>query len=772
MLSAFRTNSLSIALSFAALSGYGGWLSLPETTSIQSIYDRYIAREESRPRIFEEGIAIRLNREAPPVAALEEALRDQPWSSIERTPGMGVPATPLQPQAVLATQMAIRIIADNGRYSQPIHTPSATIPPSYSAPIITTPIAAPVVLPQNRLRAEAPVNRRGVSYVAGVAGMSASTAGQPRRLENLNPQSTVGDATPIVQPTKVISLSKLGLTRDQVFASLFVPMAKTTSPKVAAPSTAGTSYASGGRAVMKPQSLAANDTSVGDATTESVASRAMGMMAPAGRQIMIRGLIELSGGLALTHAKDRIAVLRESRGQFVESGAVWIREARYEIFVESMEGQLVAEMRSPQGEVIGRGQIALGSIITNATTKNLDGVTLRVLPVTTGIAGRVQSAYSTGSTSKGLQGARVEFLGTPSVAKTVSGGHFEEAKFAEGSRVMASLQARDYWPTLSFLTTGHEPAIPLFSKKMMQAFVSLTSKDEAAADLAMKTKGVIWGRVTRAGQTVANAEVDIITQDSGEPVYFNDLMIPESSLKKTGSNGIFAVPSVGTGLQALQVRIGKRTSDPVFVQTDVRTVASLELDVMKASDVEARAFDAFRPDWPLNVEVSPFGHVKARKMLVQGEAGSVVKLANLGQPSILDINGGADYVSTRIIQNPETRSLFMPMVQRTWFDRIVGSIRYNMPAGTGNVLGFIQGARFRVSMDADALTPNAKVIYFGSNGEVSTNPYGDAGGGFILLGVRDGLQTILIEADGSDRVFAATVLVQDGVVASLSHWLR
>jgi len=210
----------------------------------------------------------------------------------------------------------------------------------------------------------------------------------------------------------------------------------------------------------------------------------------------------------------------------------------------------------------------------------------------------------------------------------------------------------------------------------------------------------------------------------------------------------------------------------VYVQTDIQSVASLELDVLKASEIPARAFDAFRTETPVRVEVRPMGHVKTRKVIVEGDAGAVVKLANMGLPSILEVEGGSEYLSTRMIQNPDTRHLYLPMVQRSWFDRVIGHLKFNNPAQTGNIIGFIQGSRFRVSMDAQSLSRHAKIVYFDSRGELTEKEYGEPGGGFILFGVNNGLQTVIVESDGTDRIFAATTLVEDGYVASLSHWLR
>lgn len=830
-------NSVSVVMTASALGLFGAWIAIPESSTLDGLYERYLAKEELKPRVFENGIAVRLNREAPPVAALEEALREQPWTTIERNPSAVVAAIALQAgtsQVAQASEaMALRILASNRQLwdriakfqnkpqdkyrgiaqesaiPQPagaVGVPLAYPPrmPNVLPNVLTTPIAPPV-------RVAKPSNlREGVSYTQASVDRASSdqvlSSKSNRRLEQLAVQ-------PIETPSsKTISLSKTGVTRDQLLAALFLPFsesnpqgggAKAVSRNIFQPSplkpaarNAGTNVARRAEAArVKPepsfmdgQTQGPRELTVSEA--REIAARASGALAPVGHQIMIRGPLELSGGLALTHARDRIAVVRESRGQFIESGSVWIREARYEIFVESMEGHLVAEVRSPQGEVIGRGQIALSNLETSDQRKTLEGVVLKVQPVATGIAGRVQSAYASSSTgtssgarsvSRGIAGAKVEFLQTPSETHTVSGGLFEESKFAEGSRVIASVSAKDHWPTLANLTTGVEPVVPVFSKKMMEAFVSLSAPANISArelDEIKEAKGVVWGRVTRGSNPVAGATVEVLTEGIGEPVYFNDLMLPDPTMKATGPSGLFALPAASPGLHAMQVHLGKRLSDPVYVQAEAQSVVALELDVLKASEVEGRVYEAFRPERSIEAELRVMGHVKSRRMKIAANSNdansgsSLVKLAHLGMPSILDIAAGAEYLAVRVIQNPETRYLDVPLVTRGWYDAIIARLRYNSLPSTGNVIGFIQGLRYRVMVEEDSLSERAKVVYFDDRGEMISQEYGVPGGGFMLLGLKDGLRTVLIEAEGSGRVYAVTVLVQEGVPAMISHWLR
>lgn len=817
-------NSVSVLMTASALGLFGVWTAIPHDSSLDGLYERYLAKEEVKPRVFESGIAVRLNREAPPVAALEEALREQPWTTIEKNPSIGIPAIALQvgtPQVARSSEaIAKRILASNKLMWDRIETHNSLIHQTSVFPLGTSPIVetAPIAPPVRISKPSSSV-REGVAHVSQSVPWTAPASSGATTSTSLRPRKPLEALTALSERSpKTISLSKTGLTRDQLLAALFIPFSNSHggSPEnstnifqpnlprrlasKASVSIAGRRTSVGGTTIATIASAASNagshssfveSKSERDLTVSEVreiAARSSAAAAPAGRQIIIRGPLELAGGLALTHARDRIAVVRESRGQFIESGAVWIREARYEIFVESMEGHLVAEVRSPQGEVVGRGQISLSSLESSDQKKTLDGVVLRVQPVATGITGRVQSAYSSSSTgtssgarsvSRGISGVKVEFQQTPHETRTVSGGIFEESRFTEGSRVMASIEAKDHWPTIASLTTGGEPVVPIFSTKMMEAFVSLTAPTDmktSQLDELRETKGVVWGRIVRGSKPVSGASVEVLTEGIGEPVYFNDLMLPDPSLKSTGASGLFAIPAAAEGLHAIQVYIGKRLSDPVYLQAKAKSVVALELDVLKASEIESRVYEAFRPEKNISAELRIMGHIKARRMNLDAEnAGgrdSIVKFAHLGAPTIVDVAAGSEYLAVRVVQNPETRYFDVPLVSRAWYDRVVARMRYNSPSTTGNVIGFIQGIRYRVMVEEESLSGPAKVVYFDDRGELISQEYGVPGGGFILLGLKDGMRTVLIEAEGSNRVYAVTVLVQEGVPALISHWLR
>ncbi|MBL7686888.1 MAG: hypothetical protein JNJ49_02565 [Bdellovibrionaceae bacterium] len=716
---------LSWAISAVAIGFYGAYLAMPTESSFEAIYTRYLAKEEPRARVFEEGVKLRFDREAPPIAALEEALRDQPWATIERSPGLSVKATELKAETQSVEKLAGRIIADNQRVWAEIRA------------------ARPVVAP-------AVIEHRQALSTAALSSVRALPAAPTERFVN---------------PPVVISAAKLGMTRDQILASLFMPIANQKNVNWNQPSARTAERAI---AQTPPRPVAVSPTE--SPLTMGLTDGPVGRVAPQGRQILVRGPIEFSGGLAVTHAGDRLVVQREAEGRSAEAGSVSLRDAHYEIYVESLDGLLVAELRAPHGEIVGRGHFELSKIQVTPDQRRVDGVLLKVTPVVTGVAGRVRSAYATGPMDHGIRGARIAVPQTAIKTQSQGGGFFEEHRLAEGSRVVARVNAKEHRPTIATLLTGKESIVPMYSDKMISAFEGLTREQVVA------NQGLIWGRVVRNGSPVPGARVEVLTEGAMKPIYFSELMLPDKSTTMTASNGLFAIPIVEGQVHAIQIVSGEKYSEPVFAVVDAGAVAPLELDLAMRSVYSARAFDAFRTEWPLAVDVRPTGHAKNRTIRLLREATAErphrVGLTHLGHPVSLDVEAGPEYLRTRVIQNPDTRYLIMPMVQKAWFDRLVGRVRYNAAMSDGAAIGFIQGARFKVEVAAESLGADARIIYFDSRGEILEQPYGEAGGGFVILGLKSGMQTIVVKADGSDQVFASTLMIEHDTVATVNHWLR
>jgi hypothetical protein len=762
---------------------------------VEEVYQAVMPTARQTERVISEGIVLKLDREAPPVVALEEALREDPWTQIDSPVGFEVPTTAL-------------------RVSSTSHAPSQVVGGArLSSQELGLRIAREIQRDNERLAAHRQtleqsqtLKQRQIEAVDSPSAGIASTPTSPKvrivpqavASAQLEARPTAKLADSSAAPSIVISASQVGLSRDQILAAFLSPIlqsesvqsetvaanrrevaaprvqaAKMDSPRPATTDPRVTAILENARAARHPQ-----DSEITTAST-SVTNPSV---APVHRQVMVSGSLEFAEGLALTHPADSLVVLREDRGRLHEAGVVWVKEARYEIFLESLQGHLVAELRTPQGTVVGRGRVNLTSVVNRleelhrdrAENKRVDGVALRLAPTAPGVFGQAQSAYTVGAHQQALKSGRVVAQGTNLGTRTQANGQFRDPRFADGSRPLLEARAQEHLPTQALASVGTNTQLTLIPQKMAATIRELVADQVTPQDTtpqAMAEMGMIWGRVRRRGEGVAGARVEPMSSVSAV-VYFNDLLIPDPTLEQTSANGWFVIPYARQGGHVLHVNLGTRWSDPVVVGVRPGSVAQVEAEITRGSEVFVRGLDAFRPDWPLHVEVRPMLHRRGRRVTVDRTQESTLRVAHANQDIALDLDAGPEYIRTRMILDPERRDLNMPMLPRGWLEKIRSQVKHNGAPAEGVVVGFFQGQRFQLKISEAWRTENTRVVYFDSRGEVTAAPYGEPGGGFVVFGVQEGVHNIVVGLEGSDRVFATTAWVESSTPMVINHWLR
>lgn len=793
-LPAFARSGVKSAMILTGFLAYaGGPQIFGEGFDVEEVYQAVIPTTRQTERVISEGIVLKLDREAPPVVALEEALREDPWTQIDSPVGFEVPTTALRVSSTgnapgpvvggvrlsseeLGLRIAREIQRDNERLAAHRQTLEQREIAAVDSRSLPSPAAAsPKVSIVPQAVASAPLEAR---TAAKLADSSAA-------------------------PSIVISASQVGLSRDQILAAFLSPILQSDAEvanrrEVAAPRASSSTAPTAQRVTkVEPSRPATTDPRVtailenaraarrpqeSEITTAST-SVTNPSVAPVHRQVMVSGSLEFAEGLALTHPADSLVVLREDRGRLHEAGVVWVKEARYEIFLESLQGHLVAELRTPQGTVVGRGRVNLSSVVSRleelhrdrAENKRVDGVSLRLAPTAPGVFGQTQSAYTVGAHQQPLKSGRVVAQGTHLGTRTQANGQFRDPRFADGSRPLLEARAQEHLPTQALASVGTNTQLTLIPQKMAATIRELVADQVTPQDTtpqAMAEMGMIWGRVLRRGEGVAGARVEPMSSGVSAVVYFNDLLIPDAGLEQTSANGWFVIPYARQGGHVLHVNLGTRWSDPVVVGVNPGSVAQVEAEITRGSEVFVRGLDAFRPDWPLHVEVRPMLHRRGRRVTVDRTQESTLRVAHANQDIALDLDAGPEYIRTRMILDPERRDLNMPMLPRGWLEKIRSQVKHNAAPAEGVVVGFFQGQRFQLKVSEAWRTENTRVVYFDSRGEVTSAPYGEPGGGFVVFGVQEGVHNIVVGLEGSDRVFATTAWVESSTPMVINHWLR
>ena len=691
-------------------------------------------------RVFGDGLKIKLDRSSPAFAILEdEMLGDKLGGATERAPA--VEAEPLHAGAGVSMQaLAEKIARANQR-------------------------EASLIAQERRARENA---ARAFAQMATQVFTKLATAPKPIP----KPEPVVQKAKPqagVVHPTRTISLTDLRMSREELLGAIVLPMAQAAggdSEEVAqaiATAAAKGTDASIAAADRKPGGRKAEDKDESEERTDAEPA------AEPAHQVYISGPIEFSGGLALANTHDKVVVYREHDGELMESGAVWLREGRYEIFVESTEGDLIAELRTPYGDVLGRANVALAKIPAVTEKKKADSVALRIKPIPQGVSGRVASYQK--DSDKPLNGAHVAFRDIPLATASKEAGRFEEKAFLEGSNIIVRATRPGHWASLGFASTGHANDLSLLPTGEGHILRQLAAIAKARGS-KLTEAGVVWGRVTNKGQPVAGATVDILTENvTTQAIYFNEKMEPAADLETTTANGYYAFFPVVSGSHSVQAKIDERNSLPVLVPTENKTVSRANLELSQERKAKVRVFDAFRTSYPLAAEITTPGVTSGISVGPTGEG--FLPFPSGDNVLMLDSSAGSSYERVRLAVNRDRRVVFVPMVQSSWLDRIRNERRINKEPATGVIVGFVQaGGPYRAIMDSGTIHPNTRIVYFNSRGEVVSYETGVPGGGYAIFNVPDGFKTVAVQAAGSPKLHTNVVLVQDGFTNVMNHWLR
>jgi hypothetical protein len=467
-----------------------------------------------------------------------------------------------------------------------------------------------------------------------------------------------------------------------------------------------------------------------------------GRLAETDPLVSIAGTFILDGGLAYLGEEDRIRVRREIAGEIIEEGEIDIRRGIFNISIEPSDlGWLVIEHRR-RGELVGLA----AKKVTDITSIP---ITLKVAPVPSGVNGTILSEYSHKGSQVLVNQMNTSLYGDDSWIPTKEGSHFEYSSLSWDSVITLRAKGDNHWPSIWLLNSGHQKELHALPDRFVEALLS-TSK----TPFEIKEFGVIWGRVERDGRPVAGARVEIADDGAYGPIYFQNFLgsfyFPDSKLKETTANGLYAFIKVPAGLHRIRCHLVKGEFPDILMPVEEQTVSFAHFIDRGLMRVNSFSYDAFTGE-PISSELEVFGKTKSLK----SEDGIAEVTFRRGQPLIhlLAVPGDRKYLPQTRTLNSRTRHINTPLVRKEWLLKLAESRKINRDSNRGILVGFAPDHRFSVDLlGADSLK-NLEVVYFNSQGEaLPVKSSGIGGGGFAIFNVPLGLQTVQIFSENSDTV--------------------
>lgn len=470
----------------------------------------------------------------------------------------------------------------------------------------------------------------------------------------------------------------------------------------------------------------------------------------------IEGTIELTGGLAITSSSDRIEIGWFIAGEKMRQGRVFLNEGRYEIKVDRLQGEIIAELIDGQGRLLGEDIIDLEELAREVRPD----LVIRNVPVTLepyefGFHGQSVTVYDDKNNPDPLAKVSVKVGLHDMYFESSEEGKFREQHVNSNSTAVLSAVHKDTWDTLLLSDFTSEQNIRMFPEKYMTALfntIELHNDD--------RKKGVIWGTISEAGQRAAGYRVQLV-DSKNQAIYFA-LYIANPSLTETSYDGQFVFAGVDDGEYELEV------IDPTGERIDSRLVAvragfvsQMDVELRKKRMIHLRAFD------PLAVEPQKLylfelgsGHT------VQTQTEKIVKVpVNKGQdPVVLYSKVVGSEVETMMFASRTRKYQDVPILNQAWWARTQEALNIDLQSGV--MVGFID-TEMPFEIFVENPEAGARVMYFDRKGWPVDRLQGEKAAGFVIYNMGEGLHTVIIQSqNGLVSTEAAYI---DGSTVSLMY---
>lgn len=444
----------------------------------------------------------------------------------------------------------------------------------------------------------------------------------------------------------------------------------------------------------------------------------------------------------------KIEIRRYEEGTFREQGRVVnLQESSYEILPNEIKGFLVGRVINKLGYIEGEGVVRL----SDSKWSNdgfWQGPHIQILKKSD-VRGRVISSYNLNKEKALDSGAVVSIAGGQKRKQIGKNGAVEIDGVGRDSISLFTATAFDHQPSQQVLVTGAAFTTELLPQKMATALKSIVS-DMRNQNLTDPAIPIIFGKAQMDGLAMSGVAVSIENTEGLQPIYFNEMMLPDDRLKNTSSNGYFAFVGADEGLTTVySTRIGP--SGPVYF-SHVNTISSAGavsiVDLATTAKNESVDIKVYDPFTGLPQEANL--EIQSVQNTVLAENGLAVQfLPQVARWSLLFAEGDAQHVPAHYSYSDKTDYIYVPRLSRNWLNYVFSQMKLNYRPSSNMVVGFSIDEDF--SVDISGLNEKAKILYFDYTGRPVER--GQQGGGYLIYDLPEGSFEVLLSGDQSQKIY-------------------
>lgn len=475
----------------------------------------------------------------------------------------------------------------------------------------------------------------------------------------------------------------------------------------------------------------------------------------------IVGPLEITGGLAITN-EHHIEIRRSDEGVLKELGKVDLKQGLYNIEVGNTSGTVVARLVDKQGKILGEGSFRLSRLVTD-TALSLQGPKLKISPHPD-FAGIVTSIYNPRPTDAAPAQTRVTFIKGASEVEVKRDGFVSMDNVTKGSSTVMRVAAPKHLQTASIVISGQEFKSQLFPTSMIHALEDIVGQQRALTFDGVPT--IIWGKVSLDGKSLAGIDVVVESDSSLEPIYFNQLMLPDPALKTTTENGLFAFVNVSSGFHSLLATRANSILGYQNVVVEEGSVAQGDIEsTIKSDTVPLRVYDAFTGE-------EQAGTITMQSLQEDVEVKTGVRTVSLPRISRLGMMRTqpleSKYASAHYLYNDTDAFIHVPLVQWSWLNSIKTYLRIDDHPSVGVIVGFVPDEDFEVYLAGYEKFDPHFIVYFDMQGRILQNRKGIAGGGFILYNVPADTHEVVMVGNRTQKIYSRVLPVDVNSLAVLN----
>ncbi len=478
----------------------------------------------------------------------------------------------------------------------------------------------------------------------------------------------------------------------------------------------------------------------------------------------LSGIVELKGLPPPNGTEWQINIARYDDGVKVEDARFDQKNSRYSINVADLEGSIRAQLVDvKRNEVIGEGSIRLMDYAQNQQSK------ITVEKTHHYFASNFPSFYEVPGLQTGPMISRrqkptnVHLASLNTSGKSDAEGAYKFDLIDKRSWMLVRAEREGFKEGMFLSSAGIDNSLPLMPAKMIEAMRSIVSEQRVKSDRPA-TGAIIWGQIIQGKKPLKGVRARIEGHEEYQPIYFNQLMIPDLQLEETSENGYFAFIDLDPGFFTVTANVGEINLSYVNVYSDADTVTTAVLEnKIELNPMSVKTFDAFSGSpKAVNLEMQSL----PQEIIVQGFSKiKTPRLNRLGLAQVLPED--QQFLPSLQLYNDLDESLHLPLIKSDWLQDIEGRRKINRDSQKGTIIGFIKDWQFKVFLGHEENFPKENIVFFDSKGDLVDQ--GVPGGGFIIFNVPRGTQSIVVTDESSEMIYNQVAPIDPSALVVLKY---